>query len=294
MTTRLESTTRTSECLRSAGPGLRIFIEEGFEERCRRAGLTSGEGFDALMASARRVPGGRSEHRILDSATPPIRLRAYEHGGLLAPILGGRFLSPNRPMRELRLWRALRDRGIPMPTPVLASGRRHGLFWRLVFGSLDRGDAKDGAEWLAQEPSDADLREACVAFARALRRLHDAGGMHGDLHPRNVLFEEFGEQGTLRCMLIDLDRGRLYPRISSRRRVRELLRFARSLEKTGRRDLLSRRHRALVLSAYCESDRALRRSMLRWARFEAIDLDRHRVAWRMARRRSGVSAARPR
>lgn len=288
MTTRNDSTKSDPEHERFTGTGLRIVVEAGFEERCRRAGLTSGEGFDELMARAPRIPGGRSEHRILDASTPPIRLRAYEHGGVLAPILRDRFLSPRRPMRELRLWRALRDRGIPVPTPVLASSRRHGLFWRLVFGSLDHGDAKDGTAFLAEAPKDSEIRAACVAFGRSLRRLHDAGCVHGDLHPRNLLFEGSAEDRTIRCLLIDFDRGRLLRDVSPRRRIRELLRFVRSIEKTGRMDLLTARHRALVLSAYCEGDRGLRQSMLRWSRLEAIDLDRHRWAWRIGLRLSAA------
>jgi 3-deoxy-D-manno-octulosonic acid kinase len=276
---------------------LRLHVADEFSERAVDAGLTHPDGFDRMLQTARSVPGGRSAHRILDAKSPPIRLRPYEHGGLLGSILGGRFLAPNRPIREFRLWTTLRARGAPMPRPVLAASRRRGAFWQSIFGSVDHELAKDGAGWLATAPCPVDLRMGCIAFARAARRFHDAGGLHGDLHLRNVLIETCDSdrmEPTFRCMLIDLDRGRVLRRVSPRQRMIELMRFTRSLEKAGRGDLLSIRFRALALSAYCARDRPLRRSMLRWAPYAALDVYRHRVAWRIGRREHGLSESPPR
>lgn len=272
----------------------RLLVASDYLERVAAEGLRDAAGFDHVMATARRVPGGRGSHRILESSGEPIRLRPSRRGGLLARLLEDRYLSPHRPFREFEIWQSLYRRGVPLPFPVFAVSRRRGLFWRSAFASLDRSCARDGAAWLETAPDAVQLRRACVAFARALRLFHDAGGVHGDLHLRNVLIECSNEEApfdTLRLFLVDLDRTRIVRRVSARRRFRELMRFARSLEKANRADLLSKRHRAISLSAYCGGDRGLRRSMLRWSSREARRTRRHRVGWWLGNRWTRVLLA---
>jgi len=270
-------------------PGFRLLVARNFENRVSAEHLTDAIGFQGAMATARHIPGGRGSNRILDSSGDPIRLRPYRHGGVLGEALGDRFLSPNRPLREFRIWTLLRDRGVPLPTPVFAISRRRGLLWRSAFGALDCAEAQDGAAWLETQPDMAQLHRACVAFAKMLRRFHDAGALHGDLHLRNVLVEPRHENdASMRLVLIDLDRARIVPRATPRQRLQELMRFARSLEKAGRPDLASPRFQALALSAYCAKDRALRNSMLRWAQTEMRRLKRHRLGWWFGNRLSSA------
>jgi 3-deoxy-D-manno-octulosonic acid kinase len=281
-----------SAAIRLTGPRFRLLVAREYKEATDALGLTNAIGFDKLMATARKVPGGRSSNRILEPGGDPIRLRPSRHGGLLARTLRDRFLFPIRPFREFRISVALRERGVPVSKPVLAVSRRRGFFWRSAFGSIDRTGARDGAQWIETLPSAIALRNACIAFARALRLFHDAGGLHGDLHLRNILIEIADEKETneaLRCILIDLDRTRLVRRASPRQRMQELMRFARSLEKADRADLASRRFRALTLSAYCAGDRGLRRSMLRWGPWEGLRVRRHRLGWWVGDRIERVS-----
>ncbi len=283
------NTAEEDGCVQLAAQDFRLLVVSDHAMRAAAEGLTDALGFETLMRTARRVPGGRGSNRILESGGDPIRLRPSRHGGLLASWLGDRFFSPNRPFRELRIWLALRRRGVPLPIPVLAVSGRRGFIWRSAFGSINLAGALDGAAWLATQPDAPQLRSACIAFARTLRRLHDAGGLHGDLHLRNILIEpenDDGENASVRLVLIDLDRTRIVPEASARERFRELMRFARSLEKAGHRNLVSPRFRALALSAYCASDRELRHSMLRWAPREARRLQRHRLGWWIGNRLS--------
>lgn len=265
----------------------RLLVAREFENRAITEGLVDAAGFDALMATAKHGRGGRGPHRMLERGGDPIRLRPNLRGGVLARWLGDRHLCPSRSFSEFQVSTTLRERGLCLAVPVLAVGRRHGLFWHSAYASIDRPAASDGAAWLARDPDPARLRQATRALAQALRQFHDAGGLHGDLQLRNVLIEptEAEHEGeSLRCVPIDLDRTRIGRRVSPRARMRELARFARSLEKSDRSDLLSPRFVALAMAAYCDGDRRLRRSMLRWRRVEARRMRRHRVAWWLRRR----------
>jgi tRNA A-37 threonylcarbamoyl transferase component Bud32 len=249
----------------------------------RAAGLIDAPGFDALLKTARRVRGGRGANYILDPDAweCSVRLRPARHGGVLGGFLGERFGTPGRIAREFDRWCELVGRGVALPTPVLAISRRRGLFWHSALASIEETGARDGAEWLEAGPSPARIRAAARAFAHALRRFHDAGGIHGDLHMRNILVREHDD--AIDCCLIDLDRTRLRASVPASSRMRDLMRLARSLDKRGASALLSKRIRSQVLSDYCQGDRGLRRSMMHCARSEARRLARHRFAWRLAR-----------
>ncbi len=240
---------------------------------------TDARDFEQSMAQARSVAGGRGPNWILKSPRSPkrIRVRPCRHGGVIGPWLGDRSLSATRVLREFSLWNALFQQRIPLPVPVFAISRRQGFFWRSAFASIEREDALDGLAWLEGSPSVTQIETICVAFAESTRRLHDAGAIHGDLQIRNILVE------SQHCLFIDLDRTHIVHRVSPRQRVRELLRFARSLEKTGHAEITSKRYRAIVLSAYCNGDRSLRHAMMRWSPLEAVGMLRHRIAWRIAR-----------
>ena len=262
----------------------RLLVAPEYADRVTAEGLDCAAGYDAIMTSAKRIPGGRGSNRILDGCGDPIRLRPILHGGVFAYWFGARFLGPDRPFREFRISRALHERGVRIPVPVLAVSRRRGLFWRSSFASVEHAGALDGAAWLAAHQAETQRRRACMAFANAVRELHDSGGIHGDLHLRNVLIEPSPAQhNDLRCLPIDLDRARIVSSVSPRVRMRELMRFARSLQKSGQTSALSKRLQALTLSTYCRGDRQLRAAMMRYAPLELRRLRRHQLAWKLGR-----------
>ena len=269
-------------------PGLRLSIAKGFVDRIHCEGIAEPRGYDEAIREARRVEGGRGPNWILDKKDPdhPIRIRPCRHGGVFAPWFRDRALTPFRVFREFSTWNTLRERNVPLPTPVFAISRRRGLFWRSAFASLECTDARDGIEWLAKNPSPLQLRKVCLSFAKTLRQFHDAGAIHGDLHIRNLLIEwrdAADPRSEPHCRLIDLDRTRIRSRVSPRQRMAELFRFLRSLEKTGHAAAASNQLRALTISRYCGGDRKLRRAMMRWSRIESIRMARHRIAWRLQR-----------
>ena len=267
------------DTLRHASAGFRLLASQEFTRCFGAEPWTDGRAFDEVMARAQEITGGRGPNWILElpDRGRRIRIRPCRHGGIFGSWLGDRSWGPRRVLREFSTWITLCRRKIPLVTPVFAISRRRGLFWHSAFASIERDNARDGLAWLAENPTAPQITAVCIAISELARRLHDAGAIHGDLQIRNLLI---GHEG---CRLIDLDRTRVVEHVSPRQRVRELLRFARSLEKTGHGELASRRYRALALSAYCGEDRRLRRSMMRWSQFEALGLFRHRIAWRIGR-----------
>jgi 3-deoxy-D-manno-octulosonic acid kinase len=154
-------------------------------------------------------------------------LRHYHRGGMVARVLGDRYLwngaERTRGFAEFRLLAELARRGLNVPLPVAARYRRTGVHYRadLVTRWID------GAQTLAERvraesanTADAARVGACIA------EFHAAGAHHADLNAHNILLD------AQRVWLLDFDRGSLRTPARSWQLV-TLARLRRSLLKLG-------------------------------------------------------------
>lgn len=270
----------------------RLFTTATYRGPLETLGLDDPHGASDVFCRSTRVRGGRGPHHLipLPGTNDLLRLRPARHGGLLAGLLSERFLSSDRIERELRLWLALADAGVPLPAAVAALARRRGVFWSCHFVTLERPLARDGLAWLRAAPARTALEAAARSLGHGLRRLHDGGALHGDLHLANLLIE--GEGRATRCAFIDLDHARRSAPTAAER-MAELARLARSLEKHGLDGAVPPRVRAGVISAYCGGDAVLRRALRVSARRERRRLALHRLGWWITARwtKSGARGA---
>jgi len=152
----------------------------------------------------RAQPGGRGGVAIIDTPAGECVLRHYHRGGLIANLVGDRYLwtgaDRTRPFEEFRLLAEIARLGLPAPAVVAARYVRHGLFYSADLITRRIADASTLAECLATGRLDAELAEETGAL---VARFHRAGIWHADLNAHNVLVAP-GE-----LYLIDFDRGRL-------------------------------------------------------------------------------------
>src|SRR5690606_19599880 len=110
------------------------------------------------------------------------------------PLLGGALASARRPLAELAVTARLHEAGAPVPRPLLAIAWRRGAAWNAAVGTVFLENAVDAAALLAERLPRARLRRVLAASGRAVRRFHDLGGSHPDLHAGNLLVRERGER----------------------------------------------------------------------------------------------------
>lgn len=218
-----------------------------------------------------RLPLGDCGERLL--------LRLVLHGGLLGRGLGTTLLGLGRPGRELTVTAELRAAGAPVPEPVLLVGvQRAGPFWNAALGTRVEEQTENARHFLERTPDAATMARAAEAAGRAVRRLHDAGGEHADLHLGNLLLRSGPD--TCECLVIDLDRADRASEVSPARRMAELARLYRSLVKRGLVSRLGDAGRAHFFAAYVGDDRALGDAMLRHLPRERLRLNLHRLHYR--------------
>jgi len=261
-----------------AGPRVAV-VTVTLEAAVRALGLLEPGGIERLLA--RGAPGaGRGHNAVipLPGRAERLHLRSFRHGGWLANVRGDHLPGLGRPLAELAANAQLAAAGAPVPRPALVAGHRRAPgCWTAAVGTLHEEGARNAGEILATCREPDRLAAVAAAGGRALRRFHDAGGRHADLHVGNLLV--LGGETTPRVLLVDLDRARMLPRVSIRRRMREIMRLHRSLVKRQLRGALAPEIATSFLDAYTAGDAELRAALLAHLPRERRRLALHRLGY---------------
>jgi len=206
-------------------------------------------------------------------------VRPYLHGGLFGRLTGDRHAGDGRFLEELRALSEARAAGVPVPEALGIVSRSRGLGlrrgWLLV---REVPGAVDLLAFLGSAPHPAHRHDVLAAAGRVVRRLHDAGFEHPDLHLKNLLLAPGGD-----VLVLDLDRVRRLPSLCRERRLAGLFRFDRFAEKQAARGFpVSRADRLRFLRAYAGGDWPGREEVRGLAERLARHVARHAAARRRA------------
>ncbi len=169
--------------------------------------------------------GGRGGAVFVRTPVGACVLRHYHRGGLIAPILGDRYVWNGR-MRtrsfvEFRLLAELYRRGLPVPAPVAGRYLRRGPYYTADLITRRIEHARTLADIIREGTLDAALAGRVGAL---VARFHAAGVDHADLNAHNILVARDG------LWLVDFDRCEIRVAGSSWK-IANLARLKRSLLK---------------------------------------------------------------
>ena len=189
-------------------------------------------------------------------------IRHYEHGGILRSLTRDLFLTGSRPFRELIITEMARKGGLP--TMEVLAAIKNCVFWPFYKGDLvskeipnsvdliqyfTRGGRTRGQKQLGEK------RELVRQAGRLVRKMHEMGIYHSDLHLKNFIVEK-GEGGLGSLYIIDFDRSKIIHPLKSNKWFANLLRLDRSVEKWRTKGLwITRTDRLRFLGSYLEGDK---------------------------------------
>ncbi len=200
-----------------------------------------------VAADPERLPPadamGRAPLGRVDIAGDALLVRTYRKGGLLRHVRGRHFRGRWRPLDELVLHQRLQAGDVPVADAVGCIVLVRAIGWRGYLLVREVPEALDLEAWLygVAGTEAHPLADVLRSAGRAVRRLHDAGVAHADLHPKNLLVTPGGD-----VLVLDLDRARDHGvALPDDDRLSNLVRLGRSIEKhrlkglrTGRREAL--------------------------------------------------------
>jgi 3-deoxy-D-manno-octulosonic acid kinase len=163
--------------------------------------------FEAVHWQARGAQttrGGRGGALYVDAPFGRCVLRHYQRGGMIASVMGDRYLwtgaARTRSFAEFRLLAELHGRRLRVPAPVAARYCRQGAHYRADLITRRIEGAVTLAELVGRDGCNA---EVAARVGATVAEFHAAGAYHADLNAHNVLLADAV------VWLVDFDRGEL-------------------------------------------------------------------------------------
>ena len=178
-----------------------------------RVELPVAEQFDAGFWNNHQAVQGQASGRgsawFIDTKFGPVVLRRYLRGGWAAKISREHYVFTgvlaSRPFREFRLLTELYEMGLPVPCPVAALCKHHGIFSTGAIMTMRIAGARSLADLLSSSDiTNGQWHRIWADTGRCIHRFHTAGLWHADLNAGNILIDQ-----QSKVFLIDFDQARL-------------------------------------------------------------------------------------
>jgi tRNA A-37 threonylcarbamoyl transferase component Bud32 len=270
---------------RLAGPA-RLVVREDLAEAVRDALAPLPSAWERLGRGGFTARGrGGVRSLPLGEGLPVMVVRRYRHGGLLGKWLGERYLDPHRALTELAVTEAARAGGVAAPAMIgalILQGA--GPFCRMALMSEQIDDSEDLVHYccrLNDYPVPTAAREKRGVIreaARQVRRMHDLGIFHADLHLKNLLLRR-RRLDTPEVCIIDFDKAVQVQALTPAQRFKNLNRMARSVRKVHvAREVITAWDKVRFLREYLRPDADAAARLRAWAP-RLARAGRRREAW---------------
>ena len=188
-------------------------------------------------------------------------IRHYEHGGIFRALTRDLFLVGSRPFRELVITEMARKAGLP--TMEVLAAIKTCVFWPFYKGNLVSKEIPNSIDLIQYftrcgkgrvQKGLGEKRKLIRQAGRLVRKMHEVGIYHSDLHLKNFIVE-MGGGGLGSLYIIDFDRSKIIYPLKSNKWFANLLRLDRSVEKWRPKDLwITRTDRLRFLKSYLKGD----------------------------------------
>jgi serine/threonine protein kinase len=220
---------------------LTLVIKDAFKETLLRQGISQPH----TLIAAHHTTGTQYKGRGLLPAIPiqetsGKRMVAKQcmRGGLLRFINKDIFWGGKRPFREMMANAHILNKGIKTTELIAAAHYKvFGPLYRTYLFSLELPECIDLTTFfdkLPQKPPRQRFEEKVFLFeavAQAFVTMHRGGIYHRDLHLKNILIQKDHGEGTPKIFIIDFDKAVCKDILTPKEKLKNLLRFNRSIEK---------------------------------------------------------------
>jgi tRNA A-37 threonylcarbamoyl transferase component Bud32 len=271
-----------------------LLLKEEYKDLLRRMGIEDLESFLKKHGQTSPHLVGRIPHFSvpLEDGKKMV-IRRYAHGGWLRFFTRDLYFSGSRSFQELFLTEEIRSAGISTVQPIGAIRRRvFLLFYKAYFLSLELPKAEDSRQFLQRigfcstQQVLLKKRETIRSTGRLVQRFHKSGFFHRDLQLKNILIVED------QPYLIDFDRSYRREALPLKKRIQNLLRLNRSVEKWRNLGLpLTKTDRWRFFRAYSGEDPQMRKVLKSALHAYSVRFFFHHCFWKLSEVLKGRSLA---
>ena len=264
-----------------------VLLKDSYKNVLLKQGIDDLNTFIKKNSQTSLYHEGRTPHPTIPLGDGKrVVLRQYSHGGLLRAITGSLYFFGARSFQELAITEKIRSCGIPTIEPIGAVHRLTAFppFYRAYLLTLEVPGAFNAIQYLEKIGGSSNRetlrhkRKMIGHCGLLLRQFHQTGFFHQDLQMKNILV--VGD----RILIIDFDRSYRKPILSTRERMRNLLRLNRSAEKWRRSGLpITRTDRWRFFLAYAGEDEEIRKAMERALHTYSLRSLFYRFGWAVER-----------
>jgi len=231
----------------------------------------------------------------LGQGLPAMFVRRYFRGGAFGRFNRNLYLGPGRAVTELAVSEAARRGGLRTARVIgVLLTRVWGPFWRLAIMTEEIAGSEDIIHYccrLSEYPPETAAVEKRIVLreaARQIRRMHDLGIYHADLHVKNLLVRR-RPTGETQVFVVDFDRAAMTGPLGPDERFRNLRRLAESVRKVRVVSAaISEWDRVRFLREYLAGAPDASRYLRRWTRALAHAGRVREVWWAVSRARRDV------
>lgn len=176
---------------------------------------------------------------MYDKRNSLIRIKAREQAGIKKDIVIKKFkftrkydqlrfcFLKSKAIRSLRMALALEKIKVKTPRPIAVIEKR-GSFNQIIYSYFVTEYVDHDYNLLDivkdyNHPRREQVKSFLPQIARDIRKMHDVGIVHNDLHAGNILVKELDKNPEF--YYIDLNRGRIKKELSVKKKVKDLARF---------------------------------------------------------------------
>jgi tRNA A-37 threonylcarbamoyl transferase component Bud32 len=220
---------------------LTLLIRDDFKERLLKQGILDPQSLISNASKNGTFYKGRGLlPALLINGSEGERMVAKQslRGGLLRFLNKDLFLNGNRPFKEMTANAYILSKGIKT-TEILAAAKlkvlgplyRTFIFSKEISEAIDLTGLFNSLKKKTPQERLTIKKKIFRALARSIYTMHNQGIYHSDLHLKNILICQNDVSAEPDVYIIDFDKALLKGRLSTRKKIDNLLRFNRSLEK---------------------------------------------------------------
>jgi len=216
-----------------------LLIKNEFKDKLLKQGITHPKQLIANTSQTKHFEGRGSLPSIIIQESDGKRMvvKHCMRGGLIRFFNRDIFWGGNRPFYEMNINTKILQRDIK--TTEIIAAVKHKIFGPLYKAYIFSKELPECSDLITyfnglKEKTPAqrfkDKMYIFQSIAKALVKMHSEGIYHNDLHLKNILIRQIDDKIS-EIYIIDFDKTAIKEKLSAKEKVKNLLRFNRSIEK---------------------------------------------------------------